>query len=246
MFNYETSFPIAVASHDDEALRTAIGWCAAHMEDGDRVTVWTRQKQNLGHNRILSRYVDGYRDVDHVTARGGSYVRGSGPVLMAWPDPADIGEFLTWNHNKVRALCVIAWDADTIRPWVTQVKPAILGDTSLWDHLSPALDPVVEEALRSLTMTVNHNNTISAGYEKDQVVGSFLALHDAGYRLEGDLLSGWAVANGWSGNNARRLQDYAERIEGGARPRTRNSKGPKVVDYYRKKAAERAAGELVD
>ena len=70
---------------------------------------------------------------------------------------------------------MIAWNADTLRPWVTQVKPEMLGDTSLWNHLSPALDPVVEEALRSLTMTVNHNNTISAGYEKDQVVGSFLA-----------------------------------------------------------------------
>lgn len=246
MFNYEASFPIAIASHDDEALRTAIDWCAAHMEDGDRVTVWTRQKQNLSHNRILSGFVDRYRDVDHVTARGGAYVRGSGPVLMAWPDPTDIGEFLTWNHNNVRALCVIAWNADTLRPWVTQVRPEVLGDTRLWNHLSPALDPVVEEALRGLTMTVNHNNTVSAGYEKDEVVGSFLALHDAGYRLEGDLLRGWAVANGWSGDNARQLQDYAERIERGSRPRTRSSMGPQVVDYYRKKAAERAAGEPVD
>jgi hypothetical protein len=36
-----------------------------------------------------------------------------------------------------------------------------------------------------LTRTANHNNTISAGFEKDQVVGVLLALRDGRVPMEG-------------------------------------------------------------
>lgn len=50
---------------------------------------------------------------------------------------------------RVTALCVIAWNEDEIRPWVTAVRPEALGDGSAWDEPVEPLDPVVVEALKS-------------------------------------------------------------------------------------------------
>jgi len=72
------------------------------------------------------------------------------------------------------------------------MKPDVLGDGSDWENLSPEPDPGVVEALKSLTLTVNHNNTISVGFEKDQVVGVLLALHDAHVPIDADAMQGWA------------------------------------------------------
>jgi hypothetical protein len=83
-----------------------------------------------------------------------------------------------YGGGRIQALCVITWNQDEIRPRVTAVRSSVLAAGSVWEELTPELDPVVIEALKSLTKTMNHNNTILAGYEKDMVVGSLLALHD--------------------------------------------------------------------
>jgi hypothetical protein len=105
-------------------------------------------------------------------------------------------KLVQYGGRGIRALCVITWNEDAIRPWVSAVRPTVLGDRSAWEDLTPELDPVVAEAIKSLTLTVNHNNTISAGFEKDMVVSSLLALHDAGIRMDGEAMQGWTLANG--------------------------------------------------
>jgi hypothetical protein len=140
---------------------------------------------------------------------------------MAWPDMDDIGELARFSSRMIliRGLCIITWNADRIRPWVTQMRPDILGDGSDWEDLTPELDPVVIEAMKSLTLTINHNNTIAAGYEKDDVVSVLRALHDAGIPMDGDAMQGWALAHGWSGKNPAQLAKYVKEIDSGKRPR---------------------------
>ncbi|MFT7866204.1 MULTISPECIES: hypothetical protein [Amycolatopsis] len=50
------------------------------------------------------------------------------------------------------------------------------------------------EALESVTRSVNHNNTISAAFEKDHVVSTLLALRDAGIDMDAEAIEGWALA----------------------------------------------------
>jgi hypothetical protein len=130
----------------------------------------------------------------------------------------------------------VTWNDDAIRPWVSAVRPAVLGDGSAWKDLTPELDVVVVEAMKSLTRTVNHNNTISAGHEKDMVVGTLLALRDAGIRMDGEAMQGWALANGWSGKNPARLAQYVQDINAGKRPRCRRVLRADYVDYLRRRA----------
>lgn len=239
MFERKVDYPTAVASYDDEGVDAAIDWCCEYMDDGDTLTVWTSQKSNLRNCEKLERLVKGHSSVQHVTSRGGGYIRGRGPVLMAWPDMDDLGQLPNHGSNNIRALCVITWNDEAIRPWVSAVSPQVLGDGSSWDNLAPSLDPVVVEAIRSLTLTINHNNTISAGFEKEMVVGALLALHRAGIAMDGAAMQGWALAHGWSGQNPERLARYVEDINAGKRPRCRSAPGPDYIAELRRRAAER-------
>lgn len=70
----------------------------------------------------------------------------------------DLGK-ITRSGNRVRALCVAAWVEDWIRPWVAATQAEALGDAKAWAEVpAPDLDPVVEEALKGLTLTVNDIN----------------------------------------------------------------------------------------
>lgn len=234
MFARDTSYPTAVASYDDEGVDAAIDWCLKQMKTDDTLTVWTSLKSNLQNCTSLERLVQRYDDVVHITGRGGEIPRDPGPVLMAWPDIDDIGPLVRFAR-QIRALCIITWNADGIRPWVTAMKPEILGDGTDWEKLATDLDPVVIEALKSLTLTINHNNTISAGYEKDQVVSVLLALKEANVPMDADAMQGWVLAHGWNGKNPERLAKYVQDINSGKRPRARRVLLPDYVDSLRKK-----------
>lgn len=236
MFEREAHFPLAITSMDDEGLVAGLRWCRGHLTDGERLTVWTRLKSNLGNNQLLNQFVARTQGVEHVTARGGALVRRRGSVLMAWPDPGDIAEFAGSSTNFITALCVVAWNEDLLRPWVTFARPELLGDTSAWDVPTPGLDPVVEEGMKNLTRTINHSNTIAGGYEKDDVVSTLLALHDAGYLLDGTALVGWAVAHGWTGNNPALLGKYVTSINKGSRPQVLGRFKPNLIDYLQGEA----------
>lgn len=235
-------YPTAVASYDDEGMAAAIDWCVRHLQDGDTLSVWTSLKSNLRNCAELEQFVLRYRDVVHITGRGGGMPAGSGPVLMAWPDMDDIGELVRFSHG-MRALCVVTWNADRIRPWVTALKPDILGDGTDWEYLSPEPGPVVVEALKSLTLTVNPNNTISARFEKDRVVSVLLALRDAGVPMDVDAMQGWVLAHGWSGKNPERLAQYVRDINSGKRPRAQRVLNSDFVDRMRERAAANATDD---
>lgn len=237
MFERNIDYPIAIASYDSTGVEAAIQWSLEHMQDGDTLNVWTSSKSNLSNSGQLQEMVSQYTDVSHVTGRQARHSISRGPLIMAWADMEDIAEAV--GPRAIRSLCVIAWDEDRIKPWVAFSKPSVLGDVTPWELLDLHIDPIVEEALRSLTVTVNHNNTISAGFEKDQVVGVLLALHDAGIPLDSEVIQGWIIANGWSGENPKRLAKYVEDINAGKRPRLKSPIQPGYVERLRQRVAAR-------
>jgi hypothetical protein len=48
-------------------------------------------KSNLRNCSQLEQLVNRHSNVEHVTGRSGGFIRGKGPVLMAWADMDDIG-----------------------------------------------------------------------------------------------------------------------------------------------------------
>lgn len=233
MFERATDYPKAIASYDDEGVEQAIDWCCERMEEGDTLTVWTSQKSNLRNCPVLERFVHQHANVEHVVGRGGGFVRGRGPVLMAWGDMDDLGQLAQHGGSWVTALCVITWNDDAIAPWVATVDPTILGDGAPWEATASALDPVVVEAMKA--MMINHNNTIAAGYEKDQVVRILLAVYDADISMDAEAMQAWALANGWSGKNPKKLAEYVTQINAGKRPRCSGSVPAGYIDLLRER-----------
>lgn len=236
MFNHDTDYPTAVASYDDEGVAAAIRWCIEHSAPGNTISVWTSLKSNLRNCPELEDFVRKYRNVEHITGRGGGIPSGPGPVLMAWADMRDIGELVRFSSG-ISGLCVIAWNQENLRPWVQATQPDILGDGSPWEEDDAELDPVLVEALKGLTQTVNHNNTISAGFEKDQVVSVLLALRKERVPMDAGAIQGWALAHGWSGKNPERLAQYVRDINNGKRPQTRSVIRDDYVEMLRQRVA---------
>lgn len=225
-------YPTAVASYDAAGIDAAIAWCAQHTDVGGTITVWTSRKSDLRNCDKLERLVNTYRDVEHVTGRGGGGVYRRGAVLMAWPNMDDIAK-LTGYSTHISGLCALTWNEDWIRPWVSTVGPDVLGDGTAWATHTPALDPVLEQALTQLTSMINHANSVGAGFEKDIVVSALMALRAAGVPLDADTMQGWVIANGWSGSNPQELASLVTAINSGTRPRHRNVLREDYVDHLR-------------
>jgi hypothetical protein len=169
MFAAKTEYPCAIIDGDDQGLEIGFQWCVNRMEDGDVLTLFVPLKSSLRNSQLLQTWST-YRDVDVVTSRGSSFVGSPGPVLAVWPDMDDLGK-VTRSDNRVRALCVAAW--------VRGLDPPMGGGNSSGDsggharlgrrlHTRP--EPGRRGSHEGLTLTVNHNNTIAAGREKDHVV----------------------------------------------------------------------------
>lgn len=219
MFERAAKYPCAIADGTDEGLEEGFDWCTERMGQGDTLTIFVAQKSSLGHSRLPSQWLNQYGDVEVETARGFVMVQ-RGPVLALWPSAQGLGKLLD-NVPSVTALCVASWNQDEVGPWVAAARPELLSTAGDWkgDEIVD-LHPDVETELMSATRIINHNNTISAGFEKDVVVKALLRLHDTGHRFDSRQLEGWALANGWSGKNPAKLAKYADEINAGKRPRT--------------------------
>lgn len=219
MFERSSQYPCAIADGTDEGLSEGFDWCSAKMHEGDTLTIFVATKGSLTNSDLPNAWLRKYRDVKVETARGFVHVE-RGPVLALWPSAKSLGD-LSGSTNRITALCVASWNEGEVGPWVAASQAEALSTADEWARAAEMdLEPEVETALHSMTQALNHNNTISAGFEKSIVVSSLLRLHDAGHYLPSDKLEGWAIANGWKSGNPAKLADYAVKINGGSRPRT--------------------------
>ncbi|MDP1539160.1 MAG: DUF1889 family protein [Moraxellaceae bacterium] len=79
------------------------------------------------------------------------------------------------------------------------------------------MTPLVEEALKSLTVMVNLSNGILHPSDESAAKEYFKALYKEGEPLIGLEVTQWAVANGWQPKHAKELGDLAQKIGSGGR-----------------------------
>lgn len=220
MFESGTSYPCAIADGTDEGLQGGFDWCAEHMDEGHKLTLYVAVKSSSSNSPLVNEWLRRYSDVELTTARGFPMVS-RGPVLALWPSAQGLGKLLD-RRGALTALCVASWNHTEVGPWVAAARPEILDSAQVEWGSAPQMQmhPDVEEEMLAVTRLINHNNTISGGFEKSVVVKALLRLHDAGHSLDGPQLQGWALARGWGGDNPAELASYATEINAGKRPRT--------------------------
>jgi len=159
----------------------------------------------------------------------GKYVhRVKGPVLAMYAD----AENLAYPAGAVglTALAVVA-SPHELDTWAEEVKAEVVhsidsngSDTFELSGIrpEPALVPEVIAGLKQITTLINHNNTIAAGYERDQVVKVLRQLKRDGYDLPAKRMAEWAVANGWRHGNPKELIKLVRKTNDGVRLRYRS------------------------
>jgi hypothetical protein len=145
---------------------------------------------------------------------------------------------LEWASG-LKAFAVVPWDEDEIETW-RQARGAVdlLGRQPVPE--APKIgDPVVEEAMRSLTRIVNLSTGVRHPRDRSMAIHAFRILKRNGHDYDPAEIRAWAMANGWAADDARELGEYAEGVQRGkayqAGPSMHNRQ---IIRTWRKKAAE--------
>jgi hypothetical protein len=137
-----------------------------------------------------------------------------GPVLAVWPDQ----KMLTTldDDRRVTAICAVPWVLEWLTDWIRGRRAKDL--TGSAQTAAPLqLDPVVEQALMSLTRSVNLSTALSNPMDKTMAVTNLRVLQRAGYKWTAADILAWAMGNGWSNRGAQELADVARGVKEGRR-----------------------------
>jgi hypothetical protein len=111
-----------------------------------------------------------------------------------------------------------------------------------------ALDPVVVEALKSITQRVYHRRgprledwfrryyNMQDRHSRDCVIAAFKHLKHGGYDFPPFLVRRWALANGWKESDAQLLDDYAAGVLAGVKYHHADPMGHNALSTWRSDA----------
>ena len=223
MFARTIDYPCAIADHTEEGVKAALRWALQHVGAGQVLTLWVMQKGILNKNKFLPDLLKD-ADVDLAIAVGKDVYRVNGPVLALYPDAEDLA--YPAGAQGVTALAVVQWSSP-LETWAQEVNAEVVHtfepvvDRGSLPGLEPEaeLTPTIVDALERITQMINHNNTISAGRDKRDVIRPLLRLHDDGVPLPAKKMAEWAVAHGWRSDNPKELIEWVGKINAGVRPR---------------------------
>lgn len=223
MFEKPIDYPCAIADQTEEGAHAVLRWARRHVREGQQLTLWVPQKNTLNNNEFL-RDLAKREGQDLTIAAGKNVYRVNGPVLAMYPDPDDLA--YPAAARGVTALAVVqcsspmdTWAKEVNAEVLHAFEPVVERMPLIGSESESELAPAVVNALERMTQLINHNNTISGGREKRDVVGPLLRLHDDGVVLPPKRMAEWAVAHGWRSDNPKELIEWVRKINSGKCPR---------------------------
>lgn len=233
-------YPVALAlPAEDSGTADAIAWLL-HTSAGVGGTplVLLADRQRLRGDRWLRAFVD---DAHLPLATSVLPEPGwsGGVVLAAWPTAERLATVAA--DPRVRGLCVVAGDPGAVDVWVRTTRPHLLGAGAVPGR-PPGLDPVVAEALTTLTGLVDPSGTLSGVQARRDVVGLLVIAHEGGHRFSRESVYAWTMAHGWSPRAARRVAALAAHVAAGRRPAAPPFR-PDILAVWRERALAQPAGD---
>lgn len=160
-----------------------------------------------------------------------------GPVLAVYPNKKLLDKID--NMRGVTDVLVIPWSFQEIQYWIESWQALELGASGN-SSIEPSFsDPVVEEALKSLTSRVNLSTGIGHPMDKAAAVDLFRKLKAAKITYDPSEIRGWLVRHGWESDDADAVKDIAEKISQGRA--VRSAKGgwaDDIVNVWRERASK--------
>jgi hypothetical protein len=203
---------------DDAALTEGFAWLMAESFGGRGVVVvpglrqveslvpgiTAAEAQRLAKTKSLQRLGT---TIELATERTSASFGGV-PVLAVWVDD-DLLERL--ERGRPSALCVIPWREEEISRWRAAYAPTEMRSGASG---APAAisNPVVEQALESLTHRVNLSSGLGHPSDKAAAVGVFRILRGGGEAYDVGEVDAWAANRGWGLGGARKLAEIARGV----------------------------------
>ena len=175
--------------------------------------------------------------LDLLTERIDSTSRYQGPALVMYPN-ARLLEKMD-DHHEVTDVLVVPWIMADIEEWIQIWHAQELRTEDEQPSEAEFSDPVVEAALKSLTMGVNLSTGIAHPSDRDLAVWVFLRLNQARIRYNLVEIKGWLVRQGWMSKHANAVKEVAAKIQNGKRVRMHSRRemlDDNVVEKWRESA----------
>lgn len=250
------SFIVGRETGREEAVVVGLTWLFATATDGQRLLVTPVKDQlvsgDLG--EALGNVGPALASGKAVSDPNGNTLRAAtsrtfppntwpgGPVLAAWPDAKSLAKLD--EHFRVQALCVIPWLYEWVEPWAAGRQAVDLLAPSQVVKVPPISDPVVEQAMKSLTIAVNLSTGLAHPSDKAAAVNTFRALKKARIGWEPAQIEPWAIANGWAAQDARALRSVAQGVLDGRRYQVDSGQWRSdIVSIWRAEAAKDRLGK---
>jgi len=246
-------FFFGVEGRDEQALIEGVAWLGKQAA-GDRGIVvvptlaqveWLTpgltpvEAQRLKKDKRIRHGMATFELLTERTSAGSS-VQGAA-VLGVWVDDEQL-ESIERRHPS--ALCVVPWLRADIRRWREAYGPTDMRSGTPAHTQSAVSNPVVEQALKSLTARVNLSTGLGHPSDKAAAVGAFRVLLAAGERYDPDEVAAWAASNGWGMAGARELSEIARGVIAGKRYRVEPSGWREdVLELWRREAEKESDGD---
>lgn len=159
-----------------------------------------------------------------------------GTVLAVYPNKKLLDKID--NMREVTDVLVIPWSLQEVQYWIETWQATEFGAS---EHQSETAfsDPVVEEALKSLTSRVNLSTGIAHPRDKATAVDLFRKLKAAKITYDPSEIRGWLVRHSWRSDDADAVKDIAEKIQQGRSVRAvQGGWADDIVSVWRERASK--------
>ncbi|MEE9261472.1 MAG: hypothetical protein V3U95_02700 [Dehalococcoidia bacterium] len=141
-----------------------------------------------------------------------------GPVLAAYPTKQLLD--MLDDMYGITEILVVPWRLAEIQSWVDTWGPQKLGSSVPAPQAIYIENPIVVEALKSLTDTVNLSTGILHPRDRQAAIDLFQRLRQAGKQFNPSEVRAWLVSQGgWSPQDADQVKSIAESVLAGKRLR---------------------------
>jgi hypothetical protein len=145
------------------------------------------------------------------TVRTLSYLSAKTVVIVYWAEAGILDH--ADGFKGPAAIIAVPEYPDSADQWEERWKPTVYGRTAKAPTTLIA-DPVVENALKSLTTLVNLSTGLGHPRDKDHAkdILRILRVHD--HKAESEKVKSWAITHGWRPKDAAELAALADKILG--------------------------------
>jgi len=114
---------------------------------------------------------------------------------------------------NVSEMLVVPWNFEEVEPWIRAWNATELGATPQARPSPLISNPVVQQALKSLTAVVNVSTGISHPRDRATAIQTFEILRDGGEMFTPEKVKAWLIAEGgWKATDAQEVAEVAQKV----------------------------------